>query len=329
MQITYFFRKPSPVFHSIEKLFEAIIGSMPNGSACPYYSKIESKGIFNRIRIALESRKNQGQINHITGDIHFIALLLKKKKTILTIHDIGSIKSGNIIKRLVIKFLWFYLPIKAVRMVTVISEFTKRELLSEIKVNPNKIIVIPNCYPSIFQFREKDPMPEVPIILQIGTKSNKNLERLIEALKGIKCKLLIVGKLSENQKELLGENLIDFENHFDVCESEMVDLYQRSSLLAYISTYEGFGMPVLEANAVGLPVLASNIEPVISVADSAALLVNPFDSEEIRNGILRMLSDEEMRNLLVLNGFENAKKYHPQKIVQKYIAVYESIIKEL
>lgn len=326
MEIVYFFRKPSPVFHSIEKLFSAIIENLPNKTARIHYAQKVSQGLLNRISIGLDARKNQGQINHITGDIHYIALFLKRKNTILTIHDIGSIKSGSYLKRKLIRLIWFYLPIRAVRLVTVISEFTKKELLAEIKINPNKIIVIPNCYPSVYHFEEKIPSCEKPSILQIGTKSNKNLERLVEALFGIECKLLIIGKLTDPQIVLLQNYQIDFENHFDVSESEMVQFYQRSHLLAYVSTYEGFGMPVVEANAVGLPVLASNIEPIISVAADAALLVNPFNLNDIREGILKLINDVEFCKILVSKGFDNAKKYHPGKIVNDYLKVYESIM---
>jgi glycosyltransferase involved in cell wall biosynthesis len=326
MKIVYFFRKPSPVFHSIEKLFSAVIENLPVQTTRIHYAQKVSQGILNRISIGLDARRNQGQINHITGDIHYIALFLKRKNTILTIHDIGSIKSGNFIKRKLIRLIWFYLPIRAVRLVTVISEFTKKELLAEMKVNPNKIVVIPNCYPSVYHFEEKKTNPGKPDILQIGTKSNKNLERLIEALSGIECKLLIIGKLTEQQMVLLQNFKIDFENHFNVSESEMVEFYQHSSLLAYVSTYEGFGMPVVEANAVGLPVLASNIEPIISVAADAALLVNPSDINQTRAGILRLLNDGEFCKKLVSNGFDNAKKYHPEKIVNDYLKVYESIM---
>jgi glycosyltransferase involved in cell wall biosynthesis len=326
MQITFFFRKSSPCYHSIEKLFSEIITNLPENISKIHQSKYKSIGIINRFRIAIDARKNQGQINHITGDIHFIALLLKKNKTILTIHDIGSTKTGNIVRRLIIKFIWFYLPIKFVKKVTVISEFTKKELLKILKVNPEKIIVIPNCYPSVYKFEGTSLVEEKPVILQIGTKPNKNLERLIEAIEEIECKLIIVGELSEVQTKLLEKSKINYENHFNVPENEMVKLYQRCNLLAYISTYEGFGMPVVEANAVGRPVLASNIEPINSVAANAALLVNPYNIDEIKDGILKLINDKTFCNALISNGFENAKKYHPKKIINDYMAVYQSII---
>jgi glycosyltransferase involved in cell wall biosynthesis len=326
MQITFFFRKPSPSYHSIEKLFTEIIRNLPSDSTQTHYAKHQSHGFFKRIGIALDARKSQGEINHITGDIHFIAFFLKKKKTVLTIHDIGSTKSGNFLKRLIIKTIWFNLPMKFVDKVTVISEFTKKELIRDFRVNPGKIIVIPNCYPAIYKFEAENKLNKKPVILQIGTKANKNIERLIVAIEEIDCKLLIVGELSENQAQMLKKHKIDFENHFNISEQEMVQLYQRCNLLAYISIYEGFGMPVVEANAVGRPVLASDIEPINTVADGAALLVDPYSIDSIKNGILRLINDTSLCKTLISNGFENAKKYNSQKIAEEYLNVYKSML---
>jgi glycosyltransferase involved in cell wall biosynthesis len=326
MQITFFFRKPSPSYHSIEKLFSEIIRNLPSDSTQAHYAKNQSQGFFKRIKIAWDARKNQGEINHITGDIHFIAFFLKKKKTVLTIHDIGSTKTGNFIKRLIMKTIWFYLPMKFVYKVTVISEFTKKEIIRDFKVNPGKIIVIPNCYPAIYKFEAENKLNNKPVILQIGTKANKNIERLIVAIEEINCKLLIVGELTENQSQMLLKHNIDYENHFNISEQEMVQLYHRCNLLAYISIYEGFGMPVVEANAVGRPVLASDIEPINTVADSAALLVDPYNIDSIKNGILRLINDENLCKTLISKGFENAKKYNSRKIAEEYLNVYKSML---
>lgn len=326
MQITFFFRKKSPNYHSIEKLFSAIIDHLPKGVAFPYFAPKPSKGLTNRLMIGLQARKNQRDINHITGDIHFIALFLKRNKTILTIHDIGVIKNGNLAKRLVIKFFWFYLPCKLVKKITVISEFTRLELLEKVNISPDKIIVVPNCYPAIYNYQGKNFKNTQTTILQIGTKPNKNLERLILSLYGIDLKLIIVGNLSKAQLEILNQNQMEFENHYNINEQAMLELFQRCDILAYISTYEGFGMPVIEANAVGRPVLASNIEPVKSVTGNAALLVDPYNIDEIRRGIIRLIKDTEFCEELIKNGFENAKKYHPEKIAREYLAIYNSMM---
>lgn len=326
MQVTFFFRKPSPSYQSIEKLFSSVIEQLPQNSVKKHFAPYHSKGFIKRILIGFDARKNQGQINHITGDIHFVAMFLKKKKTILTIHDIGSMKSGNYLKRIIIRLFWFGLPMKFVEYITVISEFTKLELLNNFNLNPNKLIVINNCIPDIYQYSPKLNVAQKPKILQIGTKSNKNLERLIMAIENIDCKLIIIGKLNANQLNNLEQSKIDFENYFNIPEEKMLDLFIECDMLAYISTYEGFGMPVIEANAVGRPVLASNIEPINSVAGNAALLVNPYNIEEIKKGVLTLLNDNKLVNGLVKNGLWNASKYRSAEIAKEYMAVYQKIL---
>jgi glycosyltransferase involved in cell wall biosynthesis len=328
MHIHFFFRKPSPEYHSIEKLFLSMIESLPANSARKLFAKYRSKGLINRILIGIWARKNQGPVNHITGDIHFVALFLKKNRTVLTIHDIGILNTGNVLKRKIIRWFWFSLPFKGVGKITVISEFTKNEILKEFSLKPEKIVVIPNCYPSVYHFIEQNHGVQKPVLLQIGTKPNKNLPGLIQAIAGFESKLIIVGHLNEDQLKLLGESAIDYENHVNISENEMLNLFGRCHMLVYISTYEGFGMPVIEANAVGRPVIASNIEPINSVAGNAALLVDPYNTREIHEAIIKLALDEQLRNTLVQNGFENAKRFHPDIIARQYKEVYESILKE-
>jgi glycosyltransferase involved in cell wall biosynthesis len=148
------------------------------------------------------------------------------------------------------------------------------------------------------------------------------------AIKQIDCKLLIVGKLIGEQIELLKENQTDFENYVNLSESTMFELYQRCDILMYVSSYEGFGMPVIEANVVGRPVIASNIEPINSVAGNAALLVDPYNTDEIKKAISFLLQDMDYCRQLVENGFENAKKYHPALIARKYMDIYEEMVRE-
>jgi glycosyltransferase involved in cell wall biosynthesis len=99
-------------------------------------------------------------------------------------------------------------------------------------------------------------------------------------------------------------------------------------LLAYVSIYEGFGMPLIEANAVGRPVLASDIEPIKSVAANAALLVNPYNTGEIREGIVRLLNDKDLCHRLIENGLKNAAKYTAESVSKQYLAVYQKMMAE-
>jgi glycosyltransferase involved in cell wall biosynthesis len=92
-----------------------------------------------------------------------------------------------------------------------------------------------------------------------------------------------------------------------------------------VSTYEGFGMPILEANAVGRPVITSNILSMPEVAGNAAHVVNPYKTLEIRNGILKIIQDKEYRNILIQNGINNAKKYNNQNIANEYLKIYKQM----
>ena len=327
MNLSLFYRHPAPEYHSIEQLFDIISSNYPKEvNVNKVYAKYKSKGIIKRFLIGLQARKNQSGINHITGDIHFIAPFLKKKKTILTIHDIGSIKSGSFLKKMILKLFWFTIPAKSVAYFTVISEFTKKELLNYVKINPAKVIVIPNCISPVYQFTEKEFNSEKPVILQIGTKENKNLNRLIAAIKDINCKLVILGKLDVKQIELLNINNIEYKNYFNIDENKLLDLYHQSDIVSFISTYEGFGLPIIEANAVGRVVLSSNIEPMNTVACDAALKVNPYDANEIRNGVERLINDGNLREKLILSGLKNAKQYQPQQIAIQYYKLYNKVL---
>lgn len=322
MLITYFYRKPSPVYHSIESLFNSFTRHIEGAEIRNHFSKYQSKGLINRMKIGLEARKNQSEINHITGDIHFIALFLKKKNTVLTIHDIGSISGGNIIKRFILELFWFRLPFLCVKHVTVISEFTKKEILSKFNISPDKITVINNCISDKFQFINRSQTNNKPVILQIGTKENKNLIRVIDAIKSINCKLLIIGKLKTDQEKLLKLFKIDYENCYNIPEDEMIQKYAEADMLLFTSTYEGFGMPIIEANAMGCPVITSDIEPMKSVANDAALLVDPYNTEKISEAIKNLLKDDSLRKVLIEKGLENAKKYRADFIARQYCQVY-------
>ncbi len=326
MGIVYFFRKPNLGQHSIEELFANIQKCLPNNiSHKNYIARHKTKGFLKRIANCINASLNQGEVNHITGDIHYIACFLKKRKTILTIHDIGIILYGNKFKRILIKLFWFTIPIRMSAKITVISEFTKQELLKQVSVNPNKVRVIHNCISPLVSYSPKDFNKDKPRILQIGTKANKNIAILIEALTGIKCKLLIVGPLSKKQILLLNERNIEYDNFCDIEFSKILNLYKESDILTLISTYEGFGIPIVEAQATGRPVITSNIGSMPEVAGNAAILVNPNNVTEIKESILKVIENQVLRDDLILKGVENAKRFSADIISKEYCKLYQEI----
>ena len=107
---------------------------------------------------------------------------------------------------------------------------------------------------------------------------------------------------------------------------DLVGLYNLAEVLIYPSSYEGFGMPVLEAMACGTPVITSNLSSLPEIAGNAAILVNnPKDSEEISKAINLILTDQSKRNELIKLGLERALQFSWEKSAQKVLNVYREL----
>ena len=250
---------------------------------------------------------------------------MKKKRTILTILDVGFMNHPNPIVRFILRIFWIVLPVNRAEVITTISQASKNEILKYVKCDPNKIKVVYVPISSNFKLSEKPFNKKCPVILQIGTKPNKNVDRLIESIKDVPCHLDIVGEISEETQRKLEEYNINYSNSFRIPEEEMIIKYQNCDIVAFMSTYEGFGMPIVEANMVGKPVITSNLLSMPEVAGDAAHLVNPFDIGDMRNGILKVIEDDVYRNKLIENGIQNFKRFDPQLIAKQIESIYYEI----
>jgi glycosyltransferase involved in cell wall biosynthesis len=154
---------------------------------------------------------------------------------------------------------------------------------------------------------------------------NKNLERSIQALSTLNLKSIILGKLTEGQKELLEKYNMEYTSYFNVPYSVVAELYHQSDVVCFASLYEGFGVPILEAQMTGRPVVTSNLDPMRWVAGEGASLADPQSVEAIRDGVRRVLKDEVYRCELVRKGQENLRRFEPGVIARMYGEVYESL----
>jgi glycosyltransferase involved in cell wall biosynthesis len=286
----------------------------------------ESNGLIKRLTIAFHAQQHQGDVTHITGDITFAALFLRPHSTIITVHDCGILKRKKGLRKWLLKKLWFEWPMRRARFITTVSQSAANDLVSECRFNPDKLHVIPNAISEKFQFIPRAFPTETPRLLQIGTAPNKNLPRLIRAIKGLNVELTIIGKLSETDKNELMNSQIRFQNLMSLSLEQVVEEYQKADIVCFASLYEGFGLPILEAQATGRPVITSNRCSMPDVAGEAAVLVEPESETSIRHGILSLINNDHLRQTLVSRGLENVKRFRLSEMSQRYAELYRAIL---
>jgi len=108
-----------------------------------------------------------------------------------------------------------------------------------------------------------------------------------------------------------------------VADEDLPGLYALARFFCYPSLHEGFGLPVLEAQSYGVPVMTSNNSALPEVAGDAALLVDPTDVDAIADAMLRLSQDEELRQRLIAAGYENVKRFSWDKAARETLAVLE------
>lgn len=269
-------------------------------------------------------RFRQG-IFHVTGHDHYAALALPRQRTILTIHDLIFLRSYTGWKKVLLRWLLLELPVKRSLYITTVSEQTRDEILSLVKCDPSKILVIPNPV----RFTEIPPRHHVifehPVLLFIGNHPHKNLQHVIAAIIGMNVHLRIIGRLKQAEKELLEKFDVNFSNKQNLTDEDMQHEYADADMLIFPSRYEGFGLPIIEAFQHGLPVITSNIPPMSQVAGDAACLIDPDSIVSIRQAIFSLIQNPMQCDVLRAKGYLRVRDFQIDKIRKLYKELYDRI----
>jgi glycosyltransferase involved in cell wall biosynthesis len=185
--------------------------------------------------------------------------------------------------------------------------------------------------------RRRYKLPDNPYVFSVGTvQPRKNYVRLIEALATLgpafeDVHLVIAGGrgwLDAPIYQAVDSHGLARRVHFTgfVQDEDLPALYADSVCLAYPSLYEGIGLPVLEAMACGVPVVTSNVSSMPEIAGDAALLVDPYNGEELAGALRRVLSQESLRADLIARGREQAAYFTWERAAQQLRAVYRRML---
>jgi glycosyltransferase involved in cell wall biosynthesis len=239
---------------------------------------------------------------------------------VVTFHDLAVLRHPETFNRWTRTYSRAVLPrvVRAASRLIAVSEFTKRELLELLDVPEEKVRVIPNAVGQPFS-PEGEAAPGDYVLAVSTLEPRKNLARLVEAygrarLNGVP--LLVAGASGWGGVRIEGENVRWLG---EVRDEELARLYRGAKAVAYVSLYEGFGLPVLEAMACGAPVVAARNGALEEVAGGAAVLVDPLDPEGIAAGLAEAIDRrDELRPL----GLARARAFDWHEVARQTVAVY-------
>jgi len=321
-------RKPRSLGNfSIETSYRTMHSAWPTQHPIPsiHVASRFTAGLFDRLKIWKEVRSLNHGIIHITGDIHFTAIRLKRRLTVLTIHDLGLLDEGSATKRWLKKKFWLDFPLQSCDRLVAVSKRTKEDILRRTSYPAERIVVIPSVISPSYQRRSKRPENSTPQMLHIGLAENKNLDRHAAALAGLDIHLRIIGEPSEQQHAMLRSLHIDYSFASKLSESELQNEYASSDALLFCSTLEGFGMPIIEAQTIGLPVITSALAPMDDTAGNGALLADPTDPEAIREAVLTIVNKPDERDQLIEKGHLNAERFSAAAAAQRHAELYAAL----
>lgn len=328
MKILYIYRNQALGF-SIAKVFRPIEEEMrkyaevdsvylPEAGAMPWQ-------LWKNIKAARYAVKERGyDIVHITGAEYYLLPFLKGNfKVVVTVHDLGFFTNFHLTLRTIMLYILWIRPLNRADRVTCISEKTKEEVLKYVAFASGQICTVHNPVSREFTFKPKEFNTTCPLILQMGTKPNKNLNNTVLALRNFPHRLRIIGNLNPEQKALLEIYHVNYTNASNLTDEEIVREYEQCDIVNFPSFYEGFGMPIIEGQAIGRVVITSDLSPMKDIADGSAVLISPVEASSILQGYKEAI---ERYTEFVELGLDNVKRFRVEEIAKQYFSIYEEVV---
>jgi glycosyltransferase involved in cell wall biosynthesis len=266
-------------------------------------------------------------------------------KKVVTLHDMTFFLYPDFHKNFYVYFFKFMITssLRMCHSIICVSESTKSDVIKILNLSEfkkNRLRVVPLCtdysidYSGNILTLKKYNLLEKNYFLFVGTlEPRKNVISIILAFASFcelskrDMRLVIVGRegwhfdsIYNKVVELHLEDKVLFTGYVE--ESEKKDLLHYSYLFIYPSFYEGFGIPVLEAMSYGIPTITSNISSMPEVAGDAAVLVDPMNIIEIREAMLRLVSDELLYKDLIIKSLIQSKKFNLSKMILDTADIY-------
>lgn len=266
----------------------------------------------------------------------FNPTLLSRIPVVFTIHDLIHI---NVPEQTTLLKNLFYRHVvkpaaKKARAIITVSEFSKKTILDWVDIPEEKIIV---AYPGVSQCFQPEGdryQPGFPYLLHVGNaKTHKNVARLVQAFaianidKDIK--LISTGALHENTAvcKLIKQYQLEDRvlSHSNLSEATLAAYYRGALGVVFPSLYEGFGLPVVEGMASGVPVLTANTTSLPEIANGCAILTNPFEIDAIAHGLNQLINDHTLRNKLIKAGLTRAQQFNWDHTAERIQALLNQI----
>ena len=267
----------------------------------------------------------------IFGANYFLPRLMGAvaRRRVITVHDVTYKRFPELLQKETLDNLEAHMTREIARANAVIcvSESTRRDVLHYYEVDPRRVVAIHSGLPELPEPAPID-LPSRYILFVSTVEPRKNLGLLLDAFERLDYggSLVIAGKIgwkaAEISRRLRGPRIV----HLDyVAPAQLASAYRNADAFVFPSIYEGFGFPVLEAMAHGVPVVAARSSSVPEIAGDAALLFDPSDRQDLEEQLGRVLTDEVLRRELIARGRERAAQFRWDRTAEKTLEVFRSV----